>query len=619
MLEGVRAMRCLAVLVILAAAALPVRAQEAPTSISHGLSMYGDLKYGEGFEHFDYVNPDAPKGGEVRQWAFGGFDSLNAFILKGNPGAGTHLIYDTLLKSSDDEPFSEYGLLAEAIEVPEDRSWVAFKIRPEARWNDGEPVTPRDVIWTFDTLKTEGHPYYRAYYANVVSAEDIGGGWVRFNFDAPGNRELPLIMGQMQVLPEHWYATRNFADASLEPPLGSGPYRVTAVEAGRSITYERVEDYWGADLPVNRGFYNFGTIRYDEYLDFDVALEAFKAHEYDFRQENNSKLWATAYTGPAFDKGLIVKEEVPNEVPTGMQAFAFNIRRPIFQDPKVREALGYAFDFEWSNRNLFYDQYSRTESYFSNSELASSGLPDAAELALLEPFRDQLPEEVFTQEYKAPVTDGSGNNRANLRIAQQMLQEAGWTVQNGVLTGPEGQKMAFEILLVQPAFERIVQPFVRNLEKLGVKATIRIVDASQYQSRFDNFDYDMAVSSWGQSLSPGNEQRDFWSSASADIPGSRNLIGIKNPVVDALIDEIVYAQDREALITATRALDRVLLWNHYVIPNFHLTYFRIAFWDKFGRPENNPPYGLAFDTWWVNPEEEQQLEAEEQAIGIGND
>jgi microcin C transport system substrate-binding protein len=612
-------MRSLAVFLILAAAALPGRAEEAATTISHGLSMYGDLKYGEGFEHFDYVNPDAPKGGEVKQWAFGGFDSLNPFILKGNPGAGTGLVYDSLLKSSDDEAFSEYGLLADSIEVPEDRSWVAFHINPDARWHDGEPVTVEDVIWTFDTLKTEGHPYYRAYYANIVSAEDIGEGWVRFNFDAPGNRELPLIMGQMQVLPKHWYATRNFADASLEPPMGSGPYRISAVDPGRSITYERVADYWGADLPVNRGFFNFDTIRYDEYLDFDVALEAFKAHEYDFRQENNSKLWATAYTGPAFDNGLVVTEEIANQVPTGMQGFVFNTRKPIFQDPRVRQALGYAFDFEWSNKNLFYDQYTRTQSYFSNSELASSGLPSEAELALLEPLRGQIPDEVFTTEYRAPETDGSGNPRANLRKAQQLLQEAGWTVQNGVLTGPGGEKMEFEIMLVQPAFERIVQPFARNLEKLGAKPTIRIVDASQYQSRMDNFEFDVVVGSWGQSLSPGNEQRDFWGSQAADTPGSRNLIGIKDPAIDSLVDAIIYAKDREALVTATHALDRVLLWNHYVIPNFHITYFRVAYWDKFGRPEINPPYALAFDTWWVNPDEEKELQAEEQAIGIGGD
>ncbi len=596
----------------------PALAEDGGSHITHGLSMYGDLKYPADFSHFDYADPAAPKGGDVKLWAFGGFDSLNPFILKGNAAAGVGQIYDTLLKSSDDEAFSEYGLLADQIEVPQDRSWVAFHIRPEARWHDGEPVTAADAVWTFETLKSDGHPQYRAYYANVVGAEDIGDGWVRFTFDAPGNRELPLIMGQLAVLPRHWYESHDFTAATLEPPLGSGPYRISAVDPGRSITYERVADYWGADLPVNRGFYNFDSIRYDEYLDFDVALEAFKAHEYDFRQENNSKLWATSYVGRPFEAGLIKVEEIANEVPTGMQAFVFNTRRALFQDARVREALGYAFDFEWSNKNLFYGQYTRTESYFSNSELASTGLPDDAELALLEPFRGQLPEEVFTQTYQAPSTDGSGNDRANLRAAQQLLQAAGWTIQNGALTGPEGQKMQFEILLVQPAFERIVQPFARNLEKLGVTIDIRIVDAAQYQQRMDDFDYDMAVWSWGQSLSPGNEQREFWGSEAADIPGSRNVIGIKDPVVDALVEEVIFAEDRQALITASHALDRVLLWNRYLIANWHITYYRVAYWDKFGRPGITPPYGLAFDTWWVDPDEAEELAIEEQAIGAGD-
>ena len=592
----------------------PVVAQEEDVYVGHGISMYGDLKYPADFPHFDYVNPDAPKGGDVKLWSFGGFDSLNPFTLKGSAAAGIPRIYDTLLASSSDEAFSEYGQLAELVKMPEDRSWVAFKIRDNARWHDGEPVTAGDVAWTFNILTTEGHPAYAAYYANVVSATDEGDGWVRFEFDSAGNRELPLIMGQMMILPEHWYADKDFAETTTEIPLGSGAYRISDVDTGRSITYERVEDYWGADLPVNVGFNNFDTIRYDEYLDFDIALEAFKAHEYDYRTENNSKLWATAYTGQNFDNGLIITEEIAHERPTGMQAFIFNLRKPMFQDPRVREALGYAFDFEWANTNLFYGQYDRTTSYFSNSDLVATGTPSEAELTLLEPFRDQLPEEVFGEVYMPPVTDGSGNIRTGLREAKALLEDAGWTIQNGVLTGPDGETMTFEILLVQPAFERIVQPFARNLERLGVEVNIRIVDASQYERRMETFDFDMTVGTWGQSRSPGNEQRDFWTSAAADIEGSRNTLGLKNPVVDALVEELIFADDREELVTAAKALDRVLRWGHYVIPNWHIRYDRVAYWDKFGQPHVIPADGVIFDAWWVDEEEAKELEMLEETL-----
>ncbi|MBC6439001.1 MAG: ABC transporter substrate-binding protein [Rhodospirillales bacterium] len=575
----------------------------------HGISIYGDLKYPADFPHFDYVNPDAPKGGDVRMWSFGGFDTLNGFTLKGQAAPGLGQVYDTLLKSASDETFSEYGLLAGEILMPEDRSWVAFKLRPEARWHDGMPVTVEDVIWTFETLTTEGHPYYAAYYANVVGATDGGGGWVRFDFDAPGNRELPLIMGQMQVLPKHWWADRVFNETTLEPPLGSGPYRVIDVDPGRSVTYERVEDYWGADIPVNVGFNNFDTVRYDEYLDFDIALEAFKANQYDFRIENNSKRWATAYNGPDFDNGLIVREELHHQRPTGMQAFVFNTRRAIFADPRVRRALGHAFDFEWSNRNLFYGQYARTTSYFSNSDLAAVGMPSEAELALLEPFRDRLPAEVFGEPAMPSVTDGSGNIRSQLREAKALLEDAGWTVQDGVLVGPEGDAMAFEILLVQPAFERIVQPFARNLERLGVRVDIRIVDAAQYERRLETFDFDMAVASFGQSRSPGNEQREYWTSEAAGIEGSRNLIGIRDPAVDALVETLIFSDTRDALVTAARALDRVLRAGHYVVPNWHSRHDRVAYWDKFAHPETIPDDGIVFFTWWIDAEEQAELDA----------
>ncbi len=609
-------MRRFAVLATLAFfTALPASAQDdGDVYVGHGISMYGDLKYGPDFTHFEYTDPNAVKGGEIRLSARGTYDSLNPFILRGTAAAGIGNVFETLMVSSQDEPFAEYGLLAETVEIPADRSWVAFTLRPEARWHDGTPLTVDDVIWTFETLKADGHPFYRAYYANVVSAEDMGDGKVKFTFDQEGNRELPLIMGQMVVLPKHYYAEHTFAETTLEPPLGSGPYRVASVDAGRSITYERVEDYWGKDLPVNVGQYNFGTMRYDYYRDDSVAVEAFKAHEYDFRLESVAKTWATAYTGPAVNQGLIILEEIVHENPTGMQAFIFNLRRDKFADPRVREALGYAFDFEWSNQNLFYGQYTRTKSYFSNSELAATGLPSEAELALLEPYRDQLPPEVFTEVYEPPTSDGSGNIRAGLQAARGLLEEAGWTIENGVLTGPNGETMEIEVLLDNPAFERIVQPFSRNLERLGIKATLRTVDAAQYQNRMDTFDFDMTVEVFGQSQSPGNEQRDFWSSESADIDGGRNLIGIKNPVVDALIDDIIFAEDRQSLVTATRALDRVLLWNHYVIPNWHVQVFRVAYWNKFESPAIPPRFGLGLNTWWIDPGLVTELEEAEEEL-----
>jgi microcin C transport system substrate-binding protein len=567
----------------------------------HGASMFGELKYGPDFEHFDYANPDAAKVGTLTLSAIGSFDNLNPYILRGNPASGLSLTFDSLTTGSLDEPFSEYGLLAETVEIPEDRSWVAYTLRPEARWHDGKPITVDDVIWTLETLKTKGHPFYRAYYANIVRAEPDGERRVKMVFDGTVNRELPLIAGQMPVLPKHYFEGREFDRTTLEPVLGSGPYKITRVDPGRSIVYERVKDYWGADLPVNRGRYNFDQVRYEYFRDANVALEAFKAGEYDFRAENESKLWATAYTGPAFDAGLIVKEEVPHERGTGMQGFVFNTRRDLFKDPRVRAALAYAFDFEWTNANLFYGQYTRTDSYFSNSELAATGLPSAAELALLEPYRDQLPDELFNTAYEAPATDGSGNNRANLRKALELLREAGWAVEDGKLRDASGRPFAFEILLVSPAFERIAGPFVQNLQRLGIEARVRTVDTAQYQNRIDDFDFDMTVATWGQSLSPGNEQRDFWSTPAADTPGSRNLAGIKDPVVDALIDKIIQAPTREDLVAATRALDRVLLWGHYVIPHWHIRVERVAYWNKFSRPDITPRLGLDLFAWWVDP------------------
>ncbi len=595
--------------VLLAAALLPpATAGNAETRVVHGTSLLGEPKYPPGFAHFDYADPDAPKGGDVRLSAIGSFDSLNPFILKGRAASGLGLTFESLMAPSRDEPSSYYGLVAESVEIPDDLSWVAYTLRPEARWHDGSPVTVDDVIFSFETLKSKGHPFYRAYYASVANAEATGPRTVTFTFAGGLNRELPQIVGQLTVLPKAAFENRSFEETTLDPIMGSGPYRVADVDSGRSIAYERVGDYWGAGLPVNRGRYNFDRIRYDYYRDRTVSFEAFKSNEYDFRQETTAKVWATGYDVPPVRDGLIVKEEIPHENPTGMQAFVFNIRRAPFRDRRVREALSYAFDFEWANRNLFHGQYTRTRSFFSNSELAASGLPGEAELRYLEPLRGQVPEEVFTRAYEPPKTDGSGNARANLRTARELLRTAGWKVRDGRLTnGATGRAMEFEILLVDPAFERVVLPFVRNLERLGIAARVRTVDTAQYQNRMDGFDFDMSVQSFPQSLSPGNEQRDWWASANADIPGSRNVVGIGNPAVDALIDDIIEAPDRESLIAATRALDRVLSWNHYVIPQWHTRVFRIAYWNRFSRPEVTPKYGLGLFTWWIDARKDADL------------
>jgi microcin C transport system substrate-binding protein len=572
------------------------------------LSMYGDLKYPPGFKHFQYVNPAAPKGGDVKMAAFGTFDTLNPFTLKGVAAAGLGEMFDTLMIGSTDEAFSQYGHVAETIETPADRSWVAFTVRPQARFHDGTPMTADDVIWTFETLKTKGQPFYRSYYANVARAEKLGERKVKFSFSPGDNRELPLILGQLPVLSKAYWGKRDFEKTTLEPPLGSGAYKIESFEAGRSITYRRVKDYWGAKLPVKVGTDNFDTIRYDYYRDTNVAIEAFKAGQYDLRLENVAKNWATAYTGPAVTQGMIKKEEIKNEIPTGMQGFVFNTRRPAFQDARVRRALGYTFDFEWTNKNLFYGAYTRTKSYFSNSELASSGLPGPDELAVLEPFRGKVPDDVFTKEYKPPVTDGSGNVRDGAREALRLLGEAGWTVKGGRLVNARGEPLAFEILIDDPTWERIVLPFVKNLERLGVAARVRTVDAAQYQKRIDEYDFDMVVSVWRQSLSPGNEQRDFWGSAAAKTPGTRNLAGIRDPSVDRLIELLIQAPDRKALVARTRALDRVLLWGFYVIPHFHLQAFRAAYWDRFARPAVAPKYAFGFDTWWIDPRKDAALQ-----------
>ncbi len=593
---------------LLSLAALPPGG--AGAAQTHALALHGEPKYGPRFEHFDYVNPEAPKGGHVRVAEIGTFDSLNPYILKGVSAAGIGGLFDTLTYHADDEAFTEYGLLAETIELAPDRSWVAYTLRPQARFHDGTPVTADDVIFTFEALKGRGHPFYRAYYASVERAERLGERAVRFHF-APGeNRELALIIGQMPVLSRAYYQTHPFDKTTLEPPLGSGPYRVESVDPGRAITYRRDPDYWGRDLAVNVGRNNFDTVRHDYYRDGTVALEAFKAGEYDFRIESVAKNWATGYDSPALRQGLIKKENIPHQQPTGMQGFVYNTRREPFTDPKVRQALAYAFDFEWTNKNLFYGAYTRTKSYFSNSELASRGRPSVQELEILERFRGRVPEAVFERPYEPPASDGSGHVRANLRQATRLLKEAGWVIRGGrLVNGASGAPMAFELLLVSPSFERVALPFQRNLKRLGIQMSVRTVDSAQYQKRVEDFDFDMIVGVWGQSLSPGNEQRDYWTSAKADTPGSRNLAGIRDPVVDELVEALIAAPDREALIQRTRALDRVLLYGHYVIPHWHLRSYRVAYWDKFERPKTPPRYDLGFDTWWVDPAKAAALQA----------
>ncbi len=566
----------------------------------HAQTLYDEPpKYPANFKHFDYVNPDAPKGGTLRQAGFGGFDSLNPFINKGVPADDIGMIYDTLTRHGLDEPFTEYGLLAEKIEKAPDNAWVRFYLRPEARFHDGQPVTAEDVKFSFDTLMSKGAPMYRGYYADVEKVEVESPKRVRFVFKQAGNRELPLIVGQLPVLPKHWWAERDFSKGNLDVPLGSGPYKVADVQAGRSIRYERVKDWWGKDLPVNRGFYNFDTLEIDYYRDNTVALEALKAGQFDYWLETSAKNWATAYNTPAVANGQLIKEEIANHNPTGMQGFIFNTRRPLFTDRRVREALGLLFDYEWANRQLFNGAYTRTRSYFDNSELASVGLPSADELKLLEPLRAQIPPQVFTDEYHPPVTDGSGIIREQQRRAYQLLQEAGWRVDGDQMLDSTGKPVSFEFLLAQTEFERVLLPFKRNLADLGIELVIRRVDVSQYINRLRSRDFDLIVGGFGQSNSPGNEQREYWHSSSADNPGSRNFIGLKDPAVDSLVEGLIKADSRQSLITHTRALDRVLLWGHYVVPNWHIKTWRVAYWNRFEHPKISPKYDIGLYTWWA--------------------
>lgn len=571
--------------------------------IGHAIALHGDIKYGPDFEHFEYTNPDAPKGGDVVLSAIGSYESFNSFITEGIPASGIGMIYDTLTTASGDEAFTQYGLLAETIEVGADKSYVKYTLRDGAYWHDGEPITADDVVYSFETL-TEISTGYGSYFEAITNIEKIDDLTVQFNLGGETNNELPLITGQLPIIPQHYWEQEenDITVITLEPPLGSGPYKVADFEAGRFVSYERVDDYWAKDLAVKKGMYNFDTLRYEYYKDTTVALEAFKANEFDFRAENVSKNWATAYDIPAVENGELIKEFVPNDSPQGMQAFYLNNRKEKFSDPKVREALTYAFDFEWTNENLFYGQYTRTDSFFENSDLASTGIPEGKELEYLESFRDQLPAALFTEAFTLPSTDGAGNNRANLGKAIQIFKEAGWEIQNGALTNVEsGEVMTVEFMLRSPTFERVVAPYIDNLKRIGIDASQLTLDGGQWYNRLLEFDFDSTIMTRTQSRSPGNEQKNYWTTDLAQEPGSWNIAGIENPVIDALVEEVIAAPDRESLVAATQALDRVLLWGYYVIPQWHIAGDRILYWDKFSRPETLPMDSVGFPTiWWMN-------------------
>jgi microcin C transport system substrate-binding protein len=584
----------------------------------HALSLFGDVKYPADFKRFDYVNPAAPKGGVARQILIGTFDNFNVAVagVKGSLASAVTLIYESLTVPSLDESSTEYGALADAVSYPEDFSSVTYRLRPQARWHDGKPVMPEDVIFSLDAFKKH-HPQYSAYYSHVVKAEKSGDREITFTFDGPGNRELPQIVGQLTVLPKHWWEgsdsegrKRDISASTLEKPLGSGPYRIKDFVAGRSVAMERVKDYWGSDLSFNIGRNNFDELRYEYFRDSTVALEAFKGDQIDWRTENSAKNWATAYDFPAVTEKRVLLEEFPNRSSGIMQAFALNIRRDKFSDPRVRRALNFAFDFEEMNKQIFFDQYKRISSYFDGTELASSGLPEGKELEILNAVRAEVPAEVFTTVYKNPVGGSSELVRENLREGLRLLKEAGYEVRDRKLVqSKSGENFTLELLNADPSFERVMLFFKPSLERLGITVSVRTIDPAQYENRLRSWDFDVVVSSWGESLSPGNEQREFWGSKAADMAGSRNIIGIKNPAIDKLIERVIFAKDREGLVAATRALDRVLLWNHYVVPQWNYPKVRTARWDRFGRPAEMPKYGLsAFPAiWWYDAEKAARI------------
>jgi len=624
------------------AAAAPSSAPASATKQTrhHALSLVGEPKYGPEFKHFDWVNPDAPKGGALRSFVEGSFDSLNPFSVKGAPAGDLGLVFDALMASSPDEASAEYCLICEWVSYPPDYSSVRFGIRPEARFQDGSPITPEDVIFSFEVQK-KAHPRTAFYYKNVVKAEKTGEHEVTFTFDVKGNRELPQIVGQLNVVPKKfWEGTgpdgqpRDLTKTTMEIPVGSGAYKIKEFDAGRSIAYERVKDYWAKDLPVSKGQWNFDEIKLTYFLDRTPAFEEFKSGKLDFWTEISASRWATAYDFDAIKKGWVKKEAIPIKRVAPMQAFVFNLRRKQFQDPRVRHAFNLAFNFEEANKKLFYDLYVRVDSYFANSELAATGLPQGRELEILNEVRDEIPPQVFTTEWKNSVNRTPEEFRDHMREASKLLAEAGWKLEQqsaaddacgffcktlrtvglvsakteNVLRNAQGATFEVEFLIDSPDFERIVIPYAQDLQKLGIKARARVVDSAQFKRRTDAHDYDIIIDNFAQSESPGNEQRDFWGSAAADKDGSNNTAGIKNPAVDKLIDKVVFAKDREELLAATHALDRVLLWNYYVVPQWHYPFERVAYWDVFGRPQKLPSRSSAVtQVWWIDPEKQKAL------------
>ena len=578
----------------------------------HGLSVFGELKYPPDFKHFEYVNPDAPKGGRLITMGTSGastFDSFNEFILKGDAAHGLDYLFDSLMARAQDEPDAVYGLIAETADVADDRLSVTFKLRPQAKFADGTAVTADDVVFSFTTLKEKGRPEFKLTLRDVVSAEAVDAATVRYTFKGELIRDLPQVVATLPVLSKAYYSTENFEETSLKPPLGSGPYAVKDFRPGTYVTYKRRDDYWAKDLPVNRGRYNFDELRYDYYRDRNVELEAIKSGQLDVREEFTSVNWATGYDIPAVREGRLIKDTLIDERPSGAQGYFLNTRRDKFKDVRVREALDLAFDFEWSNKKLFYGLYTRTASFFENSDMKATGKPSPAELALLEPFRDKLAPAVFEEPYVPPVSDGSGNNRDNLKKARDLLIAAGWTPgKDRFLRNAKGETLDIEFLMFEPMFERITGPYSENLKRIGINATLRMVDSAQYERRMKSFDFDASVQRYALRLTPGIELRNFWGSDAAKIDGSFNLAAIADPVVDALADKVMAAKSRDELVTATRAIDRVLRAGHYWVPHWYKASHTIAFWNKFSRPAKKPPYDAGIiDTWWYDTVKAQAL------------
>ncbi len=566
-------------------------------SWQHALSMYGDFKYPAHFTHFQYTNPNAPKGGSFKRAAIGSFDSLNPFIVKGNAAAGISMIYDTLLKQSTDEPFSAYGLIAEKVKVADDFSSVSFLINKNARFHDGKNIRANDVKFSFELLVEQGAPHFRSYYAGVKEVLIDNPLQVTFYFKEKGNRELPLIIGQLPILPEHYWVNKDFSKSSLTIPLGSSAYKVASFEAAKRITYQRVADYWAGDLPVNKGMHNFDTLVFDYYRDDGVAFEAFKSGAFDYRLETSSKRWATGYTGDLFRSGRVIKTKITDKNPQGMQGFWFNLRKDKFKDSNVRQAISLLFDFEWANKTLFYGAYTRINSFYAGSELATGREISAAEREILSPYQSSLPASVF-----APIefskTNADGNVRQQMRKAVQLLAKAGYQLKDSKMQDKNGQQLSFEFLLYSKDFERVVHPFRRNLQRIGIKTSIRLVDVSQFINRLNNFDFDLVSLRKGQSISPGNEQMGYWGCNSSMQAGTANWAGLCSPVIDQLVTKLIMSSTREELVNTTRALDRVLLAQHIVIPQWYLPAYRIAYWNKFSYPEVAPVYDLGLSTWW---------------------